>query len=89
MPKLRRVLKPYKFSISWGGALAHREYLEFSLKYMQKIVAGLKREHEGRKVPVILFTKGGGQWLEPMIATGADGFGFRLDYANKRGSSNS
>ena len=60
---------------SWGGALAHREYLEFSLKYMQKIVAGLKRENEGRKVPVILFTKGGGQWLEPMVATGADAFG--------------
>ena len=60
---------------SWGGALAHREYLEFSLKYMQKIVAGLQRENEGRKVPVILFTKGGGQWLEPMVATGADAFG--------------
>ena len=42
---------------------------------MQKIVAGLKRENEGRKVPVILFTKGGGQWLEPMIATGADALG--------------
>lgn len=60
---------------SWGGALAHREYQEFSLQYMQKIIAGLKREHEGRKIPVIIFTKGGGQWLEPMVATGADALG--------------
>ena len=60
---------------SWGGALAHREYQEFSLQYMHKIVAGLKRESEGRKVPIILFTKGGGQWLEPMVATGADALG--------------
>lgn len=60
---------------SWGGALAHREYQAFSLHYMQKIVAGLQREKEGRRVPVILFTKGGGQWLEQMLATGADAFG--------------
>ena len=66
---------------SWGGALAHREYIEFSLNYMQKIVAGLQREKDGRKVPVILFTKGGGQWLEPMIATGADAFG--LDWTTQ------
>ena len=60
-----------------GGrcGLAHREYIEFSLNYMQKIVAGLQREKDGRKIPVILFTKGGGQWLEPMITTGADAFG--------------
>ena len=43
---------------------------------MQKIVAGLTRENEGRKVPVILFTIGGGQWLEPMVATVAYSFGF-------------
>ncbi|VTX76650.1 uroporphyrinogen decarboxylase [Acinetobacter ursingii] len=60
---------------SWGGALAHREYIEFSLNYMQKIVAGLQREKDGRRIPVILFTKCGGQWLEPMIATGADALG--------------
>lgn len=60
---------------SWGGALAHREYVEFSLNYMQKIVNGLIREHDGRKVPVILFTKGGGQWLPQMLTTGADAFG--------------
>ncbi|MDO4223788.1 MAG: uroporphyrinogen decarboxylase [Acinetobacter sp.] len=60
---------------SWGGALAHREYQAFSLAYMQKIVAGLQREHDGRRVPVIVFSKGGGQWLENMLTTGADAFG--------------
>lgn len=60
---------------SWGGALAHDAYLEFSLAPMQKIINGLIREHDGRKVPVILFTKGGGQWLEPMAQTGADALG--------------
>ena len=60
---------------SWGGALAHDAYKEFSLAYMDKIVKGLIRENEGRKVPVILFTKGGGQWLEPMAETGADALG--------------
>ena len=60
---------------SWGGALSHAAYQEFSLYYMQRIVNGLIREREGRKVPVILFTKGGGQWLEPMAETGADALG--------------
>ena len=60
---------------SWGGALAHREYVEFSLNYMNKIIAGLQREKDGRRIPVIVFTKGGGQWLEPMITTGADALG--------------
>ncbi|MGE9817178.1 uroporphyrinogen decarboxylase [Acinetobacter baumannii] len=60
---------------SWGGALAHREYVEFSLNYMKKIIAGLEREKDGRRIPVIVFTKGGGQWLEPMITTGADALG--------------
>ncbi len=60
---------------SWGGALAHREYIDFSLAYMQKIIAGLIREHEGRRVPVIVFTKGGGQWLEAMAGCGADALG--------------
>ena len=45
---------------TWGGALSHNAYKEFSLDYMQKIVNGLIREHEGREVPVILFTKNGG-----------------------------
>ena len=60
---------------TWGGMLTPRDYKEFSLRYMQQIVDGLKRESEGRKVPVILFTKGGGQWLEAMAETGADALG--------------
>lgn len=60
---------------SWGGALSDAAYNEFSLQYMQKIVDGLIREYDGRKVPVILFTKGGGLWLERMADTGADALG--------------
>jgi uroporphyrinogen decarboxylase len=60
---------------TWGGVLTPRDYNEFSLRYMHKIVDGLKREYDGRKVPVILFTKGGGQWLEAMADTGADALG--------------
>jgi uroporphyrinogen decarboxylase len=60
---------------TWGGLLTPRDYQAFSLAYMQKIVAGLTRENDGRKVPVILFTKGGGAWLEDMAATGCDALG--------------
>ena len=60
---------------TWGGALSTPEYLEFSLAHMQAIVAGLVRECEGRRVPVILFTKGGGAWLDLMAAAGADALG--------------
>lgn len=60
---------------TWGGILTPRDYQEFSLAYMARIIEGLIREHEGRKVPVILFTKGGGQWLEAMAETGADALG--------------
>ena len=60
---------------SWGGALSHGAYQEFSLRYMQQIVDGLNRESEGRKVPVILFTKGGGLWLESIAETGCDALG--------------
>jgi hypothetical protein len=51
---------------TWGGVLTGRDYQQFSLYYMHKIVDGLLRENEGRRVPVTLFTKGGGQWLEAM-----------------------
>jgi len=60
---------------TWGGALSTPAYLEFSLPYMEQIVAGLTREREGRRVPVILFTKGGGAWFSRMAATGADALG--------------
>lgn len=60
---------------SWGGALSDAAFLEFSLRYMKQIVDGLIREHDGRKVPVILFTKGGGLWLPAMAEAGADALG--------------
>ncbi|MBT3347281.1 MAG: uroporphyrinogen decarboxylase [Thiotrichales bacterium] len=71
---------------SWGGALSHDAYKEFSLQYMQQIVDGLTRENDGRKVPVILFTKGGGLWLDAMAETGCDGLGldWTVDIGNAR-----
>ena len=64
---------------TWGGNLSADAYQRFSLAYMQKIVDGLIREHEGRQIPVILFTKNGGLWLESLAATGADALG--LDWS--------
>lgn len=71
---------------TWGGVLTTRDYKEFSLRYMQKIVNGLKREHEGEKVPVIMFTKGGCQWLEAQAETGVDALGldWTLDIGRAR-----
>jgi len=69
---------------TWGGALSHNAYQEFSLRYMQRIVDGLIKENDGRKVPVILFTKNGGQWLELMAATGASALG--LDWTTDIGA---
>ena len=60
---------------TWGGTLTPSTYQEFSLRYMQKIVDAVTRENDGRRVPVILFTKGGAQWLESMAATGCDALG--------------
>ncbi len=68
---------------TWGGMLTPRDYREFSLRYMQQIVDGLVREADGRKVPVIMFTKGGGQWLEAMAETGVDALG--LDWTTDIG----
>lgn len=60
---------------TWGGTLSPSNYLEFSLAYMQKIVDGVTRENEGRRVPVVLFTKNGGQWLDRIADTGCDAVG--------------
>ncbi|WP_203301773.1 uroporphyrinogen decarboxylase [Marinobacter sediminum] len=69
---------------TWGGVLSSWAYEEFSLRYMRKIVDGLIREQEGRHVPVILFTKNGGQWLESIADTGADAVG--LDWTTDIGN---
>lgn len=68
---------------TWGGVLTGPGYREFSLAYMHKIIDGLIREHEQRRVPVTLFTKGGGQWLEAMADTGCDALG--LDWSTDIG----
>ena len=69
---------------SWGGALSHNAYREFSLSYMQKIVAGLTKTNDGKKVPSIVFTKGGALWLEAQADIGADALG--LDWTVDIGS---
>ena len=60
---------------TWGGNLTPAAYEAFSLTYSRKVIAGLRKESEGRRVPNILFTKGGGQWLEAMAAIGCDALG--------------
>jgi uroporphyrinogen decarboxylase len=57
---------------SWGGVLEHRAFQQFSLAYTQRVMNQLKREHDGQRIPAIVFTKGGGLWLEQIAATGAD-----------------
>jgi uroporphyrinogen decarboxylase len=73
---------------TWGGVLTPTTYRDFSLQYMAQIVAGLKREHEGQTIPVTLFTKGGGQWLEVMADTGCNALGLDwtidIDEARRR-----
>lgn len=64
---------------TWGGVLNTRDYREFSLQYMQRIVSRLTRENEGRRVPVILYSKGGMGWLEDIADTGCDVVG--LDWS--------
>jgi uroporphyrinogen decarboxylase len=60
---------------TWGGILSHPDYEPFSLAYSRKIIAALVKEREGRRVPSILFTKGGYPWLEAMLGSGASAIG--------------
>jgi uroporphyrinogen decarboxylase len=60
---------------SWGGALADGAYQTFSLQYMQQVLSQLKREKDGVTIPAIVFTKGGGQWIEQIADIGADAVG--------------
>lgn len=68
---------------TWGGLLSDAAFPEFSLAYIRQIISGLTRESEGRRVPVIVFTKGGGQWLELLAESGADALG--LDWTTNIG----
>jgi uroporphyrinogen decarboxylase len=60
---------------SWGGVLSEAAYQEFSLAYLRRVVAGLTRERDGHRVPSIVFTKGGGLWLESIADLGCDAVG--------------
>jgi uroporphyrinogen decarboxylase len=60
---------------TWGGVLTPAQYEEFSLRYMAQVVDALTREREGRRVPNIVFTKGGGAWLGKIAAIGCDAVG--------------
>ncbi|WP_070249962.1 uroporphyrinogen decarboxylase [Duganella phyllosphaerae] len=60
---------------SWGGALADGAYQTFSLDYMRQVVSLLQREKDGVKIPAIVFTKGGGHWIEQIADIGADALG--------------
>jgi len=60
---------------TWGGMLSHGAFHEFSLAYTARVLAEIKREHEGVRVPNIVYTKGGGNWLESIAACGSDAVG--------------
>ena len=60
---------------TWGGMLSHDDYLEFSLRYAQQVKALLNTNRNGQTIPAILFTKGGGLWLESMASVGYDALG--------------
>jgi uroporphyrinogen decarboxylase len=57
---------------SWGGVLADGAFQEFSLDYTRRVLRLLKREHDGRRIPHLVFTKGGGLWLEEIAEAGPD-----------------
>jgi uroporphyrinogen decarboxylase len=60
---------------TWGGMLTTEDYLEFSLYYAKQVRAQLKTNVDGQQIPTILFTKGGGLWLEAMADSGYDALG--------------
>ena len=72
---------------TWGGALSAGAYREYSLKYMQRIISRLPTEADGRRVPVIVFTKGGGQWLNAIADCGAQAVG--IDWTTDIGTARS
>jgi uroporphyrinogen decarboxylase len=71
---------------SWGGVLADGAFQEFSLAYTRRVLAQLARKHDGERIPSIVFTKGGGLWLEEIAGAGADvvGVDWTVDLAQAR-----
>jgi uroporphyrinogen decarboxylase len=60
---------------TWGGALSDHAFSTFSLPYIAEVLKRTARQHEGERIPTIVFTKGGGQWLERIADTGCDAVG--------------
>ncbi len=60
---------------TWGGMLTAAAFHEFSLRYLRQVLAALRREHDGQRIPVIVFTKGSGGWLEAMAESDCDAVG--------------
>ncbi len=60
---------------TWGGVLSPEDYQNFSLNYLRQIAHGLTRNMHDQIIPLIFFTKGGGQWLDKMAASGCDALG--------------
>ena len=69
---------------SWGGVLADGAFQTFSLAYTRRVLQQLKREHGGQRIPHVVFTKGGGLWLDEIAASGADVVG--LDWTMNLGA---
>ncbi len=69
---------------SWGGVLADGAFQQFSLAYTRRVLEQLKREHAGQRIPQIVFTKGGGPWLEEIAAAQPDVVG--LDWTVNLGA---
>lgn len=68
---------------TWGGVLTEADYVEFSLRYLKQIAESISRQKNNAKVPLIFFTKGGGQWLEKIADSGCDAVG--LDWTTNVG----
>ena len=60
---------------TWGGCLSAEMFRRYSLESMRRVIERLPKEHEGRRVPVIVFTKGGGLWVRDLAGIGADAVG--------------
>jgi uroporphyrinogen decarboxylase len=71
---------------SWGGVLADGMFQRFSLDYSRRVLAQVKTEHDGVRIPRILFTKGGGLWLDEIADAGADvvGLDWTMNLAKAR-----
>ena len=73
---------------TWGGTLSNAAFREFSLPYLERVVSGLRKEADCRRVPSVVFVKGGGLWLESIANCGCDAVGvdwtIELDEARKR-----